>query len=106
MKKRRIPWGAMCFSCRAKAPESFINISGSGGRRESFIRPIRCQFCGASVREPLQGRGHQLRTNGRIRHMEKRARSLTEDNSPMAIYEVHPGSWKKHPADEDEERLL
>ena len=24
------------------------------------------------------------------------------DQSPISIYEVHPGSWKKHPHEEDE----
>ena len=34
--------------------------------------------------------------------MEKRA-SYIPDTNPIAIYEVHPGSWKKHPHGEDED---
>lgn len=33
--------------------------------------------------------------------MEKRA-LFDQDSSPIAIYEVHPGSWKRHPHGEDE----
>ena len=33
--------------------------------------------------------------------MEKRAEG-SPDNKPLAIYEVHPGSWKCHPGREDE----
>ena len=33
--------------------------------------------------------------------MEKR-KQFDQDRSPVAIYEVHPGSWKKHPHGEDE----
>ncbi|MDO5541371.1 MAG: 1,4-alpha-glucan branching protein GlgB [Eubacteriales bacterium] len=32
--------------------------------------------------------------------MEKRAKQNI-DNMPMSVYEVHPGSWKKHPATEE-----
>ena len=34
--------------------------------------------------------------------MEKR-KGFNQDKSPLAIYEVHPGSWKRHPHDEDED---
>ena len=35
--------------------------------------------------------------------MKNRAQSATEDHEqPMAIYEVHPGSWMRHPNREDE----
>lgn len=33
--------------------------------------------------------------------MEKR-KSFEQDKNPVSIYEVHPGSWKKHPHGEDE----
>ncbi|MDO4323090.1 MAG: 1,4-alpha-glucan branching protein GlgB [Lachnospiraceae bacterium] len=33
--------------------------------------------------------------------MEKR-QTFDQDRSPVSIYEVHPGSWKKHPHGEDE----
>ncbi len=33
--------------------------------------------------------------------MEKR-KTFDQDKSPVSIYEVHPGSWKKHPHGEDE----
>ena len=32
---------------------------------------------------------------------QRRAKTMTEE--PMAIYEVHPGSWKKHPHGPDED---
>ena len=62
-----------------------------------------CQLCGDCVR----GRLPELQTFTHLswtdRRMDgKHVKTWDNKKSPMSIYEVHPGSWMRHPGREDE----
>ena len=89
---------------RGQRSDSCINSLSWVRMERSYIKQILMQMKLNSVRVQPPGSQISQTINGKDATWIKNREKFDERVEPMAIYEVHPGSWKKHPQSEENEK--